>query len=94
MDIFRRVPLLKLFPVFVRAGKLQAQRKEHFRLSEEKVERRIEMGSEREDFFGHLLSEKGCDLSPGFLTAQANTLVIAGSETTATFLVGRTAILS
>jgi cytochrome P450 len=90
-DIFRRVPLLKLFPALIRPAKLPAQRKESFRLSREKVERRMEMGNERADFFGHLLSEKASDLSPEFLTGQANTLVVAGSETTATFLEGRIA---
>jgi len=72
---------------------LVEQRKEHFRLSRAKAERRMEMGNEREDFFAHLLSEKASDLSLEFLTAQANTLVIAGSETTATFLAGTTYFL-
>jgi cytochrome P450 len=50
----------------------------------------MEKGNDREDdFFAHLLSEKATDLTPIFLTAQANTLVIAGSETTATFLAGQ-----
>jgi phosphopantothenate synthetase len=46
------------------------------------------MGNNREDFFGHLLGEKGTNLALEFLTAHANTLVIAGSEATATFLAG------
>jgi len=92
-DVFRRVPLLKLFPTLVRPDNLPPQRKEHFRLSRERVERRMEMGNDREDFFAHLLSEKASDLTPAFLTAQANTLVVAGSETTATFLTGATFFL-
>jgi len=47
------------------------------------------MGNNRGDFFGHLLGEKGTNLTLEFLTAHANTLVIAGSETTATLLAGR-----
>jgi len=53
----------------------------------------MEMGNNREDFFGHLLSEKGTDLTLEFLTAQANTFVVAGSETTATLLAGATYFL-
>jgi hypothetical protein len=47
------------------------------------------MGNNWEEFFGHLSGEEGTDLALEFLTAQANILVIAGSETTATFLAGR-----
>ena len=88
VDMFRRVPLLKLWPSLIRPEGLVGQREEHFRLSREKAERRMKMGNEREDFFAHLLSEKASDLSLESLTAQANTMVIAGSETTATFLAG------
>jgi cytochrome P450 len=88
IDMFRRVPLLKLWPSLIRPEGLVKQRKEHFRLSREKAERRMKMGNEREDFFAHILSEKASDLSLESLTGQANTMVIAGSETTATFLAG------
>lgn len=84
VDMFRRVPLLKLWPSLIRPEGLVEQREEHFRLSREKAERRVKMGNEREDFFAHLLSEEASDLSLDSLTAQANTMVIAGSETTAT----------
>ena len=63
-------------------------RKEMSRLSKEKAKMRIEKGSDRNDFFGHLLSEKAPDITLPYITIQANTLVVAGSETTATFLSG------
>lgn len=80
VDMFRRVPLLKLWPSLIRPEGLVEQREEHFRLSREKAERRMKMGNEREDFFAHFLSEKASDLSVESLTGQANTMVIAGSE--------------
>jgi hypothetical protein len=93
-DIFQEVPLIKLLPALIWSGKLPGKRKKQFRLSREKVERRMQMVSERMCFFGRLLSQKESVLSPGFLTAQANALVIAGSKTTATFLFGRSAVSS
>jgi cytochrome P450 len=87
-DVFRRVPLLKLFPGLIKPKSIQGERKENLRLNRERIKQRMAMGNNREDFFGHLLGEKGTDLTLEFLTAQANTLLIAGSETTATFLAG------
>lgn len=46
--------------------------------------------NDRVDFFSHLLSDKRFDMSDQFLTAQTRTLVLAGSETTATALAGLT----
>jgi len=92
VDVFRRVPLLKLFPGLIKPKRLQGERKKNFKLNSERVKQRMEMGNNREDFFGHLLGEEGTDLTLEFLTAQANTLVIAGSETTATFLAGRQSV--
>jgi cytochrome P450 len=70
-------------------GDLLAQRKEHYRLSMEKVNQRLEMGSNRDDFFSHLLSDKATNITPIFLLAQASTLIVAGSETTAVSLTGK-----
>ena len=87
-DVFRRVPLLKLYPSLVRPANVIAQRSKQFQNSRIRVERRMQQNNDRDDFFSHLLSEKATDLTPDYLTAQANTLIIAGSETTATFLAG------
>jgi cytochrome P450 len=88
-DVFRRVPLLKIWPTLVMPVGISSERKEHFRLSGEKVKQRQLMPNDRDDFFSHLLSEKATNISHEFLTAQANTLIVAGSETTATFLIGK-----
>ena len=88
-DVFRRVPLLKLWPTLLRPANVAAQRLEQFKNSRIRVERRMQQDNDRDDFFSQLLSEKATDLTPDFLTAQANTLIIAGSETTATFLTGK-----
>jgi cytochrome P450 len=53
------------------------------------VDRRRAKGNNRDDFFARVLSEKATNLSSDFLRAQASTLVVAGSETTATLLAGR-----
>lgn len=52
------------------------------------MERRLKSGTERADFFSHIIKDKNLDLSLMYLTGQANMLVIAGSETVATFLAG------
>lgn len=87
-DVFRRAPILNLFPGLFRSDKIVEDRKEHYKLASERVQKRIARGNDRDDFFGHLLGEKSTDLTPRFLTAQATVLVVAGSETTATFLTG------
>lgn len=87
-DIFRRLPLLKPFAKLIQDQKIVAKNQEHFKRTKEKVDRRMTMGNERDDFFGHLLSDKAINLSPVFLTGQGSTLIVAGSETIATFLTG------
>jgi len=46
--------------------------------------------NDRDDFFSHLLSDKSFDISDQFLTAQAQSLIFAGSETTATTMASLT----
>lgn len=62
---------------------------EHIRMSKDKARRRIERGSlGRYDFFDHLI--KNGTLTENALMGNADTLIIAGSETTATALSGLT----
>jgi hypothetical protein len=49
-DVFRRVPLLKVFPLLLRPSGLMEHRKEMFRLSKEKAKARIGKGNHRDDF--------------------------------------------
>ncbi|KAK7748731.1 hypothetical protein SLS53_000754 [Cytospora paraplurivora] len=62
---------------------------EHKRLQNDKARRRIGRGSMgRDDFFDHLI--KNDSLTEDVLIGNANTLLVAGSETTATALSGLT----
>ncbi|MCJ1245993.1 hypothetical protein MMC30_003197 [Trapelia coarctata] len=89
-DVFRRVPWLTIIRPWVVQRDMSAKRKRHFELSLEKMRRRINTKSEREDFFKHLLSERYHKLSEQALLSDAHVLIVAGSETTATFLSGTT----
>ncbi|KAG9529486.1 benzoate 4-monooxygenase cytochrome P450, partial [Aureobasidium melanogenum] len=74
--------------------KLMAKRNAHQSLSSEKVQRRLELGSERVDFTTYILrhnDEKG--MTPWEIEVNASLLIIAGSETTATLLSGCTYLL-
>lgn len=63
---------------------------EHLTLSREKAKKRMEMGDSltRQDFFGHLIKRK--EISQEYLMGNAQVLLVAGSETTATSLAGTT----
>ena len=50
VDVFRRVPLLKLFPGLIKPKRIQGERKESFRLNRERVKQQMAMGNNREDF--------------------------------------------
>lgn len=48
----------------------------------------------RDDFFSHILSEKSSQVTEGYLSLQGQTLIVAGSETTSTFLAAVTYYLN
>lgn len=85
-NYFRILPLLLwTLPPSVTKGKRQADAN-----ADEKVERRIVKGDlERNDFFSYILrhNTKG-EISMEECKETAGILILAGSETTATFLVG------
>ncbi|KAH7336568.1 cytochrome P450 monooxygenase-like protein [Rhexocercosporidium sp. MPI-PUGE-AT-0058] len=89
-DVYRRVPLLRYFPWLVRGRRTATHRLANSKRSRDLVQRRLKSCTEREDFFSHIIKDKDLDLSLMYLTGQANMLVIAGSETVATFLAGTT----
>ncbi|KAK0128135.1 hypothetical protein ONS95_000119 [Cadophora gregata] len=89
-DVFRRVPFLRYFPWAVRGQRVPTNRLANTKRSRDLVERRMKSGSERADFFSHIVKSEELDLSLAYLTGQANMLVIAGSETVATALAGTT----
>lgn len=91
-DIYRRIPILRLVSWIYKPipASITEQRIEHYRLSQEKVKARMARDNDRDDFFAHIISDKNNPPRPDFVLAQANTLVVAGSETTATALLGLT----
>ena len=90
-----RYPRLKpLISLFISEELVRSQ-KEHNELSARTARRRLESGNTaREDFMSYILrhnDEKG--MSEGEIVENANLLIIAGSETTATQLSGTTFFL-
>ncbi|KAI1270667.1 cytochrome P450 monooxygenase-like protein [Xylariaceae sp. FL1019] len=85
----RKIPLLKPFMSFVLPKGADEKRKAHYAMSKEKARKRIQAGDTgRDDFFSHML-KKGT-MSESEIVSQASTLIVAGSETTATSLAGTT----
>ncbi|KAF4929826.1 Trichothecene C-15 hydroxylase [Colletotrichum viniferum] len=83
-------PLLKMFV----PKSLLDKRVAHYQLIEEKLDRRIAMGTPRPDFAQSMLSKTGDEaLTRTELIMHSRLLIIAGSETTATALSGATYLL-
>ncbi|QSZ37630.1 hypothetical protein DSL72_008729 [Monilinia vaccinii-corymbosi] len=101
MGVVKRFPILnnsffKKITGFLVPRDLQEKSKVHHQNSMQKATQRIERGNnDRDDFFSHLLREKdnGPKITPEFILAQSTTLIVAGSETTATALSGMTYFL-
>ena len=91
-ETLRRHPALNVLKSLLLPQKLVRSQKEHFALSEQTAKRRLASGNvSREDFMSYILrhnDEKG--MSPEEIVENANILIIAGSETTATQLSGTT----
>ncbi|KAF5012850.1 hypothetical protein FDECE_1140 [Fusarium decemcellulare] len=94
VNIFRRLPILLPFaPFILPISQLKKERAMHQEYARELMRRRIAKGNDRPDFFGHLLQDEATRPSEEFLRTNASSLLIAGSETTATALVGMTYFL-
>lgn len=94
-NVARRLPgsgrLLKL----ITPKRVTAQRDWHFELTKEKVQARLGKSNERPDFFGNILKHSHTEKGFSFpeMVSNGSTLIIAGSETTATLLSGVTYLL-
>ena len=92
MQTMRRAPWSAPFLGPMIPKKLIKGSKEHLSLSFEKAKKRVESGrTDREDFMSYILrhnDEKGMNADE--IGENANILIIAGSETTATTLMGAT----
>ncbi|RJE27118.1 Cytochrome p450 [Aspergillus sclerotialis] len=87
-EIGRRLPLLWPFLLFALPANIKKKFDLFLKYSRDLVRARVARKDEvtREDFFSRLLSDKSVNKSEEWLIAQANVLVIAGSDTTATAL--------
>lgn len=95
VQILSRLPALWLVAPIVLPSDLQSKAKRHKALTTEKINRRIADtdANNRLDFFAHLLKNKSQDHNADFFMTNANTIITAGSETTATFLAAVTFFL-
>lgn len=85
-------PLLQGLLTRLLPSSLKERRQEHHRMTLAKVQTRKELKTNRADFLARFL-EEGADVSAEELVATSRTLIIAGSETTATLLSGVTFLL-
>ncbi|CAF3434723.1 unnamed protein product [Fusarium graminearum] len=86
----KRVPLVNLYLPFVVPKDAKATYQKHRALTREKMLKRLDMpnSEDRGDFFASLLRKGGNEVPEPELLQQSNTLIVAGSETTATCLTG------
>ncbi|KAJ5698446.1 hypothetical protein N7462_000451 [Penicillium macrosclerotiorum] len=94
-NVSRRFPGSKYLLPLITPKRIMNQRNAHMDMTKEKVKARLTKSNERADFFGNILkynnTEKGFSF-PEMIT-NGSTLIIAGSETTATLLSGVTYLL-
>ncbi|KAI8930440.1 hypothetical protein NX059_012391 [Plenodomus lindquistii] len=88
----RDQPWVTIFlPFFLPKG-IAEKKKKHFAMTRAKARRRIELGDMgRDDFFSHII-RRGT-MSEATILANAHSLIVAGSETTATALTATTYFL-
>ncbi|TLD19066.1 hypothetical protein PspLS_09764 [Pyricularia sp. CBS 133598] len=87
-DMCRQLPVLFILLPFLLPKGLIKKGKQHNQMSREMAVNRMKQGDTgRADFFSHLLRHKGDEtISEAQLQSQASIMVVAGSETTASFL--------
>ncbi|KAJ5111054.1 hypothetical protein N7532_001589 [Penicillium argentinense] len=94
-NVSRRLPASKLLLPLITPKRVMTQKEWHRQLTTEKVMGRLEKNNERPDFYANILKHNGTEkgFSVGEMIANGSTLIIAGSETTATLLSGVTYLL-
>lgn len=95
IGLVRRVPYLEPLKILFTPKKLMNAKLDHQKLTKEKVQVRMGKSNDRPDFFANILKQKDPSktFSEGELYSNADVLIIAGSETTATLLSGATYFL-
>ncbi|OLN83352.1 Isotrichodermin C-15 hydroxylase 10 [Colletotrichum chlorophyti] len=92
---FLRFPLTRPFAEYLIPKSLKAQQLLHHESSKEKVHRRMALGESRPDFVQSMMLKEGAlAMTKPEIEETADTLIIAGSETTASVLSGATYFLT
>lgn len=94
-NVARRFPGSRFIRQLITPKRVLDQRNLHMQLTEEKIKGRLTKSNERPDFFGNILKYKDTEkgFSFGEMVTNGSTLIVAGSETTATLLSGATYLL-
>ncbi|CRL23879.1 Cytochrome P450 [Penicillium camemberti] len=94
-NVARRLPGWKYIIPLITPKHIILQKNTHVTLTKEKVRGRMTKSNERPDFFGNILKHQNTERGLSFpeMISNASTLIIAGSETTATLLSGVTYLL-
>jgi cytochrome P450 len=89
MTCFKRLGLAWMLP-YMASDKAMKARQYNYDYTTEKIDRRVEKGTEQGDFLDNVLKHDGKEtgMNKEELKANASNLVLAGSETTATLLSG------
>ncbi|KAH9238481.1 hypothetical protein K456DRAFT_1746559 [Colletotrichum gloeosporioides 23] len=91
----QRYALTRPFAKWLMPKDLKEKQRIHNKLSQEKVERRMALGESRPDFVQSMMMKEGpLAMSKPEIEQTADTLIIAGSETTASVLSGVTYFLT
>lgn len=87
----QKYPLLEKALLYMIPASLRQRKKDHLSLTQERVANRIAKETDRPDFLSFILKhEDSTGLTRPELEMNASTLIVAGSETTATLLSGCT----
>lgn len=91
-NVSRRFPGSGLILRFILPSRLAREDQAHRQLTTEKVKGRLSKSNDRMDFFAHILKQKDTERALSFpeMLTNSSSFIIAGSETTATFLSGIT----
>lgn len=85
-NLRKRLPVMRLVLRFILPAGSKEKNQRHVALTREKAQRRLELGADTgrgmADFFGHMI--KNNTITEAELKEQARSLIVAGSETTAT----------
>ncbi|GAD95590.1 hypothetical protein PVAR5_4236 [Paecilomyces variotii No. 5] len=95
INVARRLPGTKFLVKLITPKRVFAQKEWHRQMSREKVMSRLEKSNERPDFYANIIKHHGTEkgLSVEEMISTGATLIVAGSETTATVLSGVTYLL-